>query len=164
MGKDTGAIQSTSLVQSLSEKPILMCFGTHRRSALRRNRALQPLCHEHHLEMRLTQVPLQTGSEPSQSLVYACPEPDCLVHYNSSGGYFALLQNGNGIDRDMMPELVCSQDGLPMYLAAVLTTQRSFRLWRCPQCNSSRRNDDELWQAHVAGTPTVINRKIGPEE
>ena len=94
MGKDTGAIQSASLVQSLSEKPLLMCFGTHRRSALRRNRALQPLCHEHHLEMRLTQVPLQTGSEPSQTLVYACPEPDCLVHYNSSGGYFALLHNG----------------------------------------------------------------------
>ena len=50
-----------------------------------------------------------------------------------------------------MPELVCSQDGLPMYLAEVLTTQRSFRLWRCPQCNSSRRNDDGLWQAHAAG-------------
>src|SRR5258708_31336907 len=75
--------------------------------------------------------------------------PDCLVHYNSSGGYFAVLHNGNGIDRDMMPELVCSQDGLPMYLAEVLTTQRSFRLWRCPQSNSSRRNDDELWQAHA---------------
>src|SRR6266850_122999 len=111
MGKDTGAIQSASLVQSLSEKPLLICFGTHHGSALRRNRALQPLCHEHHLEMRLTQVPLQTGSEPSQTLVYACPEPDCLVHYNSSRGYFALLHNGNGIDRDMMPQLVCLQDG-----------------------------------------------------
>ena len=138
MGKDTGAIQSASLVQSLSEKPLVMCFGTHRRSALRRNRALQPLCHEHHLEMRLTQVPLQTGSEPSQTLVYACPEPDCLVHYNSTGGYFALLHNGNGIDRDMMPELVCSQDGLPMYLAESDLRKRAFRLWRCPQCNSSR--------------------------
>src|SRR6267154_770852 len=125
MEKDTGAMQSASLVQGLSEKPLLMCFGTHRRSALQRNRALQPLCHEHHLEMRHTQVPLQTGSGPSQTLVYACSEPDCLVHYNSSGGYFTVLHNGNGIDRDMMPELVCSQDGLPMYLAEVLTTQRS---------------------------------------
>jgi hypothetical protein len=74
--KDTGATQFKYLVQGLSEKPLLMCFGTHRVSALQRNRALQPLCHEHHLEMRLTQVPLQTGSEPAQSLVYACPEPD----------------------------------------------------------------------------------------
>ena len=164
MEKDTGAMQSASLVQGLAEKPLLMCFGTHRRSALQRNRALQPLCHEHHLEMRLTQVPLQTGSEPSQTLVYACPEPDCLVHYNSSGGYFAVLHNGNGIDRDMMPELVCSQDGLPMYLAEVLTTQRSFRLWRCPQCNSSAEMMTSFGKPTRRETPTVMNRKIGPEE
>ena len=164
MEENTGAMQTGSLVQARSEKPLLSCFGAQLVQPLQRNRAFQPLCHEHHLEMRLTQVPLQTGSEPSQTLVYACPEPDCLVHYNSSGGYFALLHNGNGIDRDMMPELVCSQDGLPMYLAEVLMTQRSFRLWRCPQCNSSRRNDDELWQPTRRETPTVINRKIGPEE
>jgi len=121
-------------------------------SALQRNnRALQPLCHEHHLAMRLTQVRLQTGSEPEQTLVYACPEPDCLVHYNSSRGYFAVVHNWNGTDRDMMPEVWCSQDGLPMYLAEVVPAQRSFRLWRCPQCNSSHRNEDELWQAQAAG-------------
>ncbi len=151
MEKDTGAIQSASLVQSLSGKPLLMCFGTHCRSALQRNRALQPLCHEHHLEMRLIQVPLQAGSGTPQTLVYACPGPDCLVHYNGSRGYFVVVHNGNGIDRDMMPEVWCSQDGLPMYLAEVLPTQRSFRLWRCPQCNSSRRNDDEICQAPAAG-------------
>ena len=152
MEKDTGAMQSASLAQGPSEKPLLMCSGTHRVSALQRNRALQPLCHEHHLEMRLTQVPLQTGSEPEQTLVYACPEPDCLVHYNSSRGYFAVVHNGNGTDdRDMMPEVWCSQDGLPMYLAEVLPAHRSFRLWRCPQCNSSHRNEDELQQAPSAG-------------
>src|SRR6267378_285677 len=141
MGKNTGAAQS-SLVQGFSEKPLLRCFGTHRMSAPRRSRELHPLCHEHHLEMRLTQVPLQTGSEPAQTLVYACPERDCVVHYNSSRGYFVITHNGNGIDGDMMPKVWCSQDGLPMYLAEV--PQRSFRLWRCPQCNSSRRNTDWL--------------------
>jgi len=163
MEKDTGTKQSASLVQGLSEKPLLMCFGTYRVSAQQRNRAFQPLCHEHHLEMRLTQVPLQTESAPAQTLVYVCPEPDCLVHYNSSRGYFVVVHNGNGIDRDMMPELVCSQDGLPMYLAEVLPTQRSFRLWRCPQCNASRRNDDQIWQA-AQETPPAIHRKIRPEE
>ena len=148
MEKDTGAMQSASLAQGPSEKPLLTCVGTQ---ALQRNRALQPLCHEHHLAMRLIQVRLQTGSEPEQTLVYACPEPDCLVHYNSSRGYFALVHNGNGMDRDMMPEVRCSQDGLPMYLAEVVPAQRSFRLWRCPQCNSSHRNEDELQQAHAAG-------------
>jgi hypothetical protein len=150
MRKNTDAVQSASLVQAPPEKPLLSCFGTHRMPPLPKNRALRPLCYEHHLEMRLTQVRLQTGSEPAQTLVYACPEPDCFVHYNSSGGYFIVTDNGSGFDRDMMLEVRCSQDGLPMYLAEVLQAQRSFRLWRCPGCNSSRRNNDELSQAPAA--------------
>jgi hypothetical protein len=149
MGKNTGAAQP-SVVQGSSEKPLLRCFGTHHMSAPRRSRELHPLCHEHHLEMRLTQVPLQTGSEPAQTLVYACPEPDCFVHYNSSRGYFVVAHNGNGVGRDMMPEVWCSQDELPMYLAKVLQTPRSFRLWRCSKCNSARRNNDELLEAPAA--------------
>lgn len=140
MGKNTGAMQSASLVQRLTEMSFPRCLETRRMPASQGNTELQPLCHEHHLEMRLTQVPPQTGSEPAQTLVYACPEPDCLVHYNSSRGYFVIKHNGNGIDGDMMPKVWCLQDGLPMYLAEV--PQRSFRLWRCPQCNSSRRNTD----------------------
>jgi len=150
MGKNTSAIESASRVQAPPEKPFLSCFGTHRIPPLQKNRALQPLCYEDHLEMRLTQVRLQTGSEPAQTLVYACPEPDCFVYYNGSRGYFRVTDNGNGIDRDMMPEVWCSQDGLPMYLAGVLRAQRSFRLWRCPRCNSSRRNNDELSQNPAA--------------
>jgi hypothetical protein len=148
MKKDTFVMQSASLVQG---------------PALLRNKTIQPLCHEHHLKMRLSQVPLQTG-ELAQTLVYACPEPDCLIHYYSSRGYFPVVHNGNGIDRDMMPEVRCSQDGLPMYLAEVVPAQRSFRLWRCPQCNSSRRHDDELGNSPLRETPPDINRKIRPEE
>ena len=151
MEKNSGATQSASLVLAPPEKLLPCCSSTHRTPPLPKTGALQPLCHEHHLEMRLTQVPLQTGSEPSQTLVYACPEPDCFVHYDGSHGYFIVTDNGNGIDRDMMPEVRCSQDGLPMYLAEVVPAQRSFRLWRCPQCNSSHRNEDELCQAHAAG-------------
>src|SRR5260370_42431135 len=110
--------------------------------------------------MRLSQVPLQPGMELAQILVYACPEPDCLIHYNSSLGYFAVVHNGIGIDRDMMPEVRCSQEGLPMYLAEVVPAQRSFRLWRCPQCNSSRRHDDELGNSHLRENPRAINQKI----
>src|SRR5271155_1827440 len=114
MGRNTDARQSASLVRAAAEKPLLSCFGTHQLPPRQKNRALQPLCYEHHLEMRLTQVPLQTASEPAHTLVYACPEPDCLVHYNSSRGYFRYIMvtdNGNGIDLDMMPEVWCSQDG-----------------------------------------------------
>ncbi|SRR6266436_4032176 len=151
MEESAGAMQSAPLVQALSEKPLLSCSGTHRMPPLQRNRAFQPLCHEHHLEMRLTQVPLQTSGEPAQTLVYACSEPDCFVHYNSSRGYFIVTRNRNGIDRDMMPAVSCSQDGLPMYLAEVLPEQSSFRLWICPGCNSSRRNNDDLPQVPATG-------------
>ena len=153
MGRNTDATQSASRVQAPTEKPLLSCFGTHQMPPRQKNKALQPLCYEHHLEMRLTQIPLQTESEQAHTLVYACPEPDCLVHYNSSSGYFRyfiVTDHGNGIDRDTMPEVWCSQDGLPMYLAEVLPAQRSFRLWSCPRCNSSRRNNDELSQAPAA--------------
>ena len=150
MGKNTAAMQSASLVQAPAQKPLLIYFGTHRMPPLQKNSVLQPLCYEHHVEMRLTQLLLQTGNEPAQTLVYACPERNCFVHYNSSRGYFMVTDNGNGIDRDMMPEVWCSRDGLPMYLAEVLQAQRSFRLWRCPRCNSSRRNSDELSHAPAA--------------
>src|ERR1700704_200872 len=131
MEKNSGATQSASLVLAPPEKLLPCCFSTHRTPPLPENSALQPLCHEHHLEMRLT-VPQQTASELEQTLVYACPEPGCFVHYDGSRGYFIVTDNGNGIDRDMMPEVWCSHDGLPMYLAQVLQSQRSFRLWRCP--------------------------------
>ena len=150
MEKNTGAMQSAPLVQAPPEKPFLGCFGKNRMPPVQKNRVLQPLCYEHHLEMRLTQVPLQTGSAPAQTPVYACPEPDCFVHYNSSRGYFMAADRRNGIGQGMMPEVRCLQDGNPMYLAEVRQAERSFRLWRCPRCNTSRRNNDELSQAPAA--------------
>jgi hypothetical protein len=146
--------QSASPVRAPLDKTPLKCFRTRRRPP-QKNGALQPLCHEHHLQMRLTQVPLYTGSGAAQTLAYACPEPDCLVHYSSSHGYFTVTHNGNEFDQDMMPEVWCSQDALPMYLAVVLPEDRSFRLWKCPSCNSKRRN---ISQAAVNGNSSGDGR------
>jgi hypothetical protein len=110
--------------------------------SLESRRMIRALCHEHHIEMRLTQVLLKTESEPMQTAAYVCPAPGCLVHYNASHGYFAATQNENGIKREMMPRVVCSQDGVRMYLAEVRPTPRSFRLWMCPECGVSHRNHE----------------------
>jgi len=49
---------------------------------------LQPLCHEHHIEMKLKQILVTTGTERTPVLAYGCPEPDCWVHYSTSPGIF----------------------------------------------------------------------------
>jgi hypothetical protein len=99
----------------------------------RPSKQLHPLCHEHHIEMKLNEILVTAGSERTQLLAYACPEPGCWVHYSNSQGYFISSQNGT--DTDSMPRVRCEQDGMPMYLAEVLPERRSFRLWKCPQCD-----------------------------
>jgi hypothetical protein len=101
----------------------------------RPSKELHPLCHEHHVEMTLNQILVTTGRERTQVLAFACPEPDCGVHYSNSQGYFISTQNGTGTDTDSLPRVRCEQDGMPMYLAEVLPEKKSFRLWKCPQCN-----------------------------
>ncbi len=39
---------------------------------------LHPLCYEHHLEMKLLAIHPKRNIS---GLVYACPKPDCLIHY-----------------------------------------------------------------------------------
>ena len=109
---------------------------------------LRPLCYEHHLEMSLVQILLRllkSDAYPAQTLAYACPEPDCLVHYNSPVGYFTT-QDGRQLERESAPRVACPRHGLPMYLDEVKPGKKSFRLWRCPQfgCNASRTNEDLL--------------------
>ncbi len=102
------------------------------------------LCHEHHAEMRLNQILSKSEGEDTQTIAYACPEPDCLVLYNSSRGYFMLSQIGNLDELDMVPRVRCPHDGMPMYLAQINTEKRGFRLWRCPQCDGRRTNEEGL--------------------
>jgi hypothetical protein len=94
--------------------------------------------------MRLYQNPLNSEGGPTQTLAYACTEPDCLVHYNIYRGYFILSQNENTNELDMVPSVRCLHDGRPMYLAEIDREKRDFRLWKCPQCDGRRTNEEGL--------------------
>ncbi len=102
------------------------------------------LCHEHHVGMRLKQILSKSEGEDTQTIAYTCPEPDCVVLYNSSRGYFMLRQNRNLSELDMVPRVRCPHDGMPMYLAEINPEKRGFRLWRCPKCDGRRTNEEGL--------------------
>jgi hypothetical protein len=95
---------------------------------------IRVLCYEHHVEMRLRQVLPKSQPESGLFLTYACPEPSCAVHYNSSEGYSVAAPDGNQNEREITPRVRCVRDEAPMYLTAV--PQRNVRHWRCPQCNT----------------------------
>jgi hypothetical protein len=107
------------------------------------SKELRALCHEHHVEMRLNQSLSNSEGYATQTLAYACTDPHCLVHYNISRGYFTLSQNGNTNEPDMVPTVRCLHDGMPMYLAEINQEKRDFRLWRCPQCDGRRTNEED---------------------
>jgi hypothetical protein len=107
-------------------------------------RRVSALCYEHHVEMRLSQIPWKNKRVDIQMLAYGCTEPDCLVHYDVSRGYFILTQNANTSETDMVPGVRCVHDGMPMYLAETNPEKKGFRLWRCPQCNGVRTNEEGL--------------------
>jgi hypothetical protein len=100
---------------------------------------LHPLCYEHHLEMNLVHIPPKRNIS---GFDYACPKPDCLIHYNGPVGYFVVSST---------PRTRCPHHGLPMYLAEVQPRKRSFRLWRCPRlgCEASLTNEGQLVTAKV---------------
>ena len=56
---------------------------------------IRVLCYEHYVEMRLRQVLPKAQPESRQLFTYVCPEPGCVVHYNSSEGYFIAVQDGS---------------------------------------------------------------------
>ena len=96
---------------------------------------LHALCYEHHVKMGMTGLVKQTE--------YACPEPDCSVRYSPSNGYFLAPEHGQ-VESYLTPRVTCPRDGQPMYLAEINEEKRSFRLWRCPQCDASRTNEEGL--------------------
>jgi hypothetical protein len=112
--------------------------------AAQRSKELRSLCHEHHVEMRLSLGLRKNGGRAKPALAYACTEPGCLVHYNVSRGYFLLSENRGTNGLDMVPRVRCSQDGTPMYLAEIGQEKRGFRLWRCPKCDARRTNEESL--------------------
>ncbi len=98
---------------------------------------LHVLCYQHHTEMLLRLV-----SAPAEGLLYACREPHCLVRYNDSDGYFIDSKEAKTIEQEITPRVTCPNDGQLMYLAEVTPEKRSFRLWKCPACNSSLTNEE----------------------
>lgn len=100
-------------------------------------RDLHVLCYQHHTEMLL-----RLFSEPAEGLLYACREPGCLVRYHSLDGYFIDPTVVKTIDQEITPRVSCPNDGRLMYLAEVMPQRRSFRLWKCPECNGSRTNEE----------------------
>jgi hypothetical protein len=94
--------------------------------------------------MRLNQRLLNSEGDGTQTLAYACTKPDCLVHYNIYRGYFIVSQDGNTNELDMVPRVRCPHDGTPMYLAEIDLEKRDFRLWKCPQCDGRRTNEEGL--------------------
>ncbi len=100
---------------------------------------LRLLCYQHHIEMLL-----EFGGELLEALLYACREPGCLIRYDSSHGYFIDTKDAKTIEQEMAPRFSCPGDEHPMYLAEVRPERRSFRLWKCPECNASRTNEESL--------------------
>ena len=108
------------------------------------SKELRALCHEHHGEMRPNPSLLNREDDAKHPLAYACTEPDCLVHYNIYRGYFLLNQDGNTNEPGVVPRVRCPHDGKPMYLAEIDLEKRGFRLWKCPQCDGRRTNEEGL--------------------
>lgn len=86
---------------------------------------------------------LRLLGEPAKGPVYACREPGCLVRYDSAHGYFLDTEDTHTIEQETTPDVRCSNDGQLMYLAEVDPERRSFRLWKCPECNLSSSNSEE---------------------
>jgi hypothetical protein len=107
---------------------------------------VQPVCHEHHVKMKLGQIQGKGGRETPPIAAHACTEPGCQVHYNVSRGYFMPYYDGTSTDLDVLalPKVRCSKDGASMYLGATDEAKRGFRLWICPQCDARHTNEDDL--------------------
>ena len=101
--------------------------------------SLQPLCYEHHTEMR--SVPVVSGNgngtQPVQEPKYACQESDCPVCFTSITGYFVAPHETAQVEDEILPRVQCPHDGAPMYLGEVRPQERSFRLWICPLCTAT---------------------------
>ena len=102
----------------------------------------RPFCYEHQVQMKPNQTLRTTEKWPNYGITFACPNPDCLVHYNSSKGYFLLTHDtsGNWGQPKPGPLILCEKDRSPMYLSEFFPDRRSLRLWKCPQCKTVRAN------------------------
>jgi len=85
---------------------------------------------------------LKSRSDSVETFLYACLKPGCFVCYDSSQGYFISKQGAETTEPDISPRVSCHSDGQLMYLAEVRPERKSFRLWKCPECNAIRTNGE----------------------
>jgi len=85
---------------------------------------------------------LKPSSMSGPTAVYACSVSGCLISYETSKGYFVSDPAANPDEQEIMPGVVCPNDGHAMYLAQVLPERSSFRLWKCPKCGASLTNEE----------------------
>jgi hypothetical protein len=104
------------------------------------------LCYEDHTVMLL-----KSRSDPVETFLYACQEPGCFVCYDSSQGYFVDRQGADTVEQEIKPRVNCPHDGHPMYLAEVRSERKSFRQWKCPECNTMRTNGELSGAAASSG-------------
>jgi len=88
--------------------------------------AIKPLCTRHHVIMILAEFGEQTGVRVR---AYKCGEPDCTRAYNSSQGYFDLVDGSTMLLQ--MEQRDCPDCGLPMYLRSLQPD--GTETWRCAQ-------------------------------
>jgi hypothetical protein len=99
---------------------------------------LHVLCYQHHTGMLL-----RPPSESAEGMLYTCQEPGCLIRFDISLGYFLDTKDAKTIELEIIPHVSCSNDAQRMYLAEVMPERRSFRLWKCPECNQNCSNNEE---------------------
>jgi hypothetical protein len=97
--------------------------------------------------MRLREIAPRATGNHEPALMYCCLESGCLIRYMSSHGYMVFAENGNPIPSEVTPCVECPVDGCLMYLAEVRADKRSYRLWKCPECDMTKNNEEKLWQA-----------------
>lgn len=110
--------------------------------------AINPLCTIHHVLMNLAQF----GERHRMTVIaYKCDEPGCTRAYNSSLGYFDLV-NGQ-IARDLS-QRICPDDEQPMFLEKA---QGTGGMWRCAAngCDHHREHKPMKLDS-VPGYPTNL--------
>jgi hypothetical protein len=104
---------------------------------------IHPLCYEHHSEMHASE-----SSSSEDGMTYACEEPECLVQYSKTDGYFLNTQDQFLIKKaPIPPHQYCSKDRYPMYLLEVQLS---------PLEMSEVQHEPRRWHADL--TFRVLNR------
>ena len=113
-------------------------------TATQKRHESQPFCYMHQVEMKPKQTLSTIEQRPTQGITFARPNPDCLVHYNSSKGYFVLTQDarGNWGKPEPGPVVRCERDLALMFLSEFFPDRWSLRLWKCPLCKAVRANGE----------------------